>query len=513
MKNLDLILTKYSNLFLILIFIIALTLRWLYLPQKAISFAYDQARDAFLVQEMLQGHLKILGPPVSGVPGLFHGVLYYYVIAPSYFFGHGDPVVVAYYLSFISSLGVFAVYILARLLSKSKVTGLIASLLFAFSFEASQYANLLTNASMGVWFVPFIYIGLYLWINKKTLWAPVLTGLAIGLSIQSEVALAYHLAPLLMWLLIYRKNITRKDVLFFVASFVFGILPMIVAEIRFGFSALSAIGYLFSGKDGITESKNLSDYVITLFNQSGKTFAYTIFPINIVFGGVIGFLITWLSIKNKSFWGPFLASYIFAYAIALPFGGWNMRHILVGVAPGVAILIAMTLWKYCSKNYYILAALVLVICIANTVKIVKENKNGQTIFPLQLDLVLSKELQVIDYTYQNSDKNGFSISTLTSPLFVNTLWSYLYNWYGKSKYEYLPSWVGRDQVGQLGNNLPAPLNNTTKHFFIMEPTYGIPDIWVTYAKGDQDAMSVLVDKKSFGELVVEERKAIIADKK
>jgi len=185
MKILKLISRNYSKILLALIFIVALTLRWWYLPQGAVSFAYDQARDAFTVQELLHGHLKILGPPVSGVPGLFHGVLYYYVIAPAYLLGHGNPVVVAYWLSFISSLGVFAVYYLTYLLTKKRVPALISALIFAFSFEATQYANLLTNASMGVWFVPIIYIGLYLWIthsassgqSKLSKCAPIITGL------------------------------------------------------------------------------------------------------------------------------------------------------------------------------------------------------------------------------------------------------------------------------------------------------------------------------------------------
>ena len=113
-KVLNQVLGRYSKIILVFLFVVAVWLRCLYLPQNAISFAYDQARDAFVVQEMLQGHLKVLGPSVSGVPGLFHGVLYYYVIAPAYYFGNGNPTVVAYLLSFISSLGVFVVYLLIK---------------------------------------------------------------------------------------------------------------------------------------------------------------------------------------------------------------------------------------------------------------------------------------------------------------------------------------------------------------------------------------------------------------
>src|SRR5687767_49969 len=132
MKGLNLILQKHYKLVLVLIFVIALFLRWLYLPGGAISFAYDQARDAFVVQEILSGNLKILGPSVSGVPGLFHGVLYYYVIAPAYLLGQGNPIIVAYFLSFISSLVVFLVFFLTKLFTKNNISALLASLIFAF---------------------------------------------------------------------------------------------------------------------------------------------------------------------------------------------------------------------------------------------------------------------------------------------------------------------------------------------------------------------------------------------
>lgn len=503
-------------------------MRWLYLPQKAISFAYDQARDAFIVSEMLQGHLKVLGPPVSGVPGLFHGVLYYYVVAPAYYFGHGDPVIVAYFLSFISSFGVFAVYYFAKILTKEKIPGLIAALIFAFSFESTQYANLLTNASIGAWFTPVLYIGLYLWITRSTnsgqakssKFGPILTGLGLGLAIQSEIALAYHFTPVLIWIFVYRKNINKKQIFIFVISLIAVLSSMILSEIKFGFTGVHGIIYLLSGGDAIAQSRNLSDYLVTLISQFGKTFAYSIFPLSLVLGGVIGFLVIIISIflnsheiKNKILtWETFLISWIFAYGVALPFGGSNMKHILVGVAPAVVIYVGIFIWKYVSSNKFVLGTVLIFILSSNLLMVLKENKNGQTIFPLQGDLVLQKEISVVDYSYQKSNNKPFSISSLTSPLFVNTLWSYLYNWHGIEKYGYLPFWVGRDQIGQLGNNLQFAPSGVSDHYYIMEPTYGIPELYVNYAKGDQDAVSKYIDKASFGQLVIEERQ-IKDDKK
>jgi len=58
--------------------------------------------------------------------------------------------------------------------------------------------------------------------------------------------------------------------------------------------------------------------------------------------------------------------------------------------------------------------------------IFKENPKGATLFAIQKDMLLSKELAAIDYSYQEADGKEFSINSLTSPLYVNLVWSYLY---------------------------------------------------------------------------------------
>lgn len=514
MKGLSQKLRKYFKLILFLIFIGALAVRWWYLPANAISFAYDQARDAYVVGKILSGDLKILGPSVSGIPGLYHGVLYYYVIAPAYLLGHGSPVTVAYWLSFLSSLGVFVVYLFSYALTKKVWPSVISALIFAFSFEASQYANLLTNASLAVLFVPILYLGLYLWIRGKSKWAPVVTGIGLGLSLQSEIALAYHFVPVAFWLYLYRKNISWGQVGKFFASFLLAVSSMVLVEFKFGFKGISGLAYLFSGQDAIVQGRELGDIILIYLNQLGKTLSYTIFPLSVAFGGMLGIGMIFYSLlqrtkdkdNNSPSWQSFLAIYIMAHLVALPFGGTNMKHIMVGAVAGISVFTGIFLWKNFSKKKFILALLVIGILSANLFKIAKENINGQTIFPLQMDLVLSKEISAIDYTYQKTGGGEFSINSLTSPLFVNTLWSYLYNWYGKEKYGYLPFWRGKDQIGSLGNNLSSPGKSLKTHFFIVEPTYGIPELFVGYAFGEEDSRSSVVEDKSFGDIIVQERK-------
>ena len=141
---------KFNYILLFGIFIFAFVLRVLYLPKNSLTFGYDQARDAYVSQQIIGGDLKILGPPAS-TPGLYHGVFYYYLLAPAYLLGHGSPVVAAYWIAFLNSLTVFVVFYLTYLFSKKNlVASFLAAILFSVSFEASQYATWLSNPTTSV---------------------------------------------------------------------------------------------------------------------------------------------------------------------------------------------------------------------------------------------------------------------------------------------------------------------------------------------------------------------------
>lgn len=156
------------------------------------------------------------------------------------------------------------------------------------------------------------------------------------------------------------------------------------------------------------------------------------------------------------------------------------------------------------KNKFLLITAIILLLLVNFLRYVRQNTKPTPSY-FANGYVLSDEMRAVDYTYQESMQKPFSISTLTAPLYVNTLWSYIYNWYGVKKYGYLPYWIGRDQIGQAGNDLQKAPVDLKEHFFIIEPTLGIPDLYVTYARGDQDAISQLTKSKSFGQISVEKR--------
>lgn len=509
MKNLEAVLRKYYKVLLFIILLSAVFVRFWFLPTKNINFIYDQARDAFVVQEIIDGNLKILGPPTSGIPGLYHGVLYYYVITPFYLLGKGNPLIVSYFLAFVNALTTIPVFYFAYLLTKKYATSIAAAILFAFSFDAIQFSKFLSNVSLGILFVPLVFIGLFLWVKNISKYAPVITGLALGLAMQSEVVFGLYLIPIIIWLLFNRKIITWKQILIFTLSFIIAVSTMIVSEVKFGFPGIKGIFDLFAGRNDLTELKNFSNIAKTFILQIGERFGNSLYPKNFIFGGLLGLLLLIFAGRRKSFWLPFLSSYLFAHILVVPFGGSNTPYITIGVVPAVSIFLAIAISELLGKRKIYFIAAICILVLINIFSYVEKNKSNNPDY-FTSDYFLSDELDVIDYTYQRSNGHPFSISTLTAPLHINTLWSYLYNWYGYQTYGYLPSWIGRDQIGQLGNNLPKSSPETGNHFFIVEPTEAIPDEWVGYAFGEQNTISNVVEEKQFGAFKVEERKIKLA---
>lgn len=497
---------KITLIFVFAIFLLAYFLRVLFLPKNSLTFGYDQARDAYISQQILKGDIKIQGPPAS-TPGLYHGVLYYYVLAPGYLLGHGSPVVVAYWMAFLNTLTVFVAFCLGYQLTKKVGVGILAAFLFAVSFEATQYATWLSNPTLGVLTVPLIYLGLWLWLAPRSSKSgvgigPILAAIGLGFSVQSEIFLIYHVIPITIWLFVSKKEISKKSLILFGLTFLLSISTIILSEFKFGFRSLAGLQALALGEGGnLAYAKSIGDYLILYLNQIGRIFAFNSYPGNIGWGG--GFVIVFgvYSLLKKDRVGSFLATWLFSHIWVVSVGGTSTPFLMVGIGPAVSLIIAYYLYKFPKP----LMAFVLAVIISSNISMVlKENPKGATLFSIQKDMHLSKQISAIDYTYNQAQGKPFSINSLTSPLYINIVWTYLYKWYGLPKYGYVPSWHGRDQVGQL-DSLEKVNKQDAVSFLIIEPMAGIPEQYLSLTIGEEDSKTKLLEEKYFGELRVQKR--------
>lgn len=489
-----------TSVVIISIFILGLYLRTVYLSQGAITFSFDQARDAFIIRSISQGDIKIQGPSTTA-PGLYHGVLYYYLMLPAYWLGNGDPYWAAVWLSLINAATIFIVYVFSQELFNNKKISILLALLFAVSFKQTQYSNWLSNVSIASLFVPLAYFGILSW-SKGKKWGIWLTAFGLSMSIQSEIFLLYHVPIVfLLWMFGYVKaNI--KTVAGPVFLFLFGISTIIVSDIKFGFPSLRGFNNLFLRQDAAVVSRTFVDHLHIMINQFGQMFTQHLFPLNSGYAGIFGILLIVVALRKKAY---LLVIYVLSFLVASPFGGTSTPFIDIGLGVGVILLLGYVFeWLIEKKHEWVMYAATAILVIINIFYVVKTNKNGQTIFAIQA-VTIQKEKAVLDYIYETQSGKPFSFNTVTSPLYINVLWSYMFNWYGKDKYGYLPSWHGHDQIGQMGNNLQRPEKSVSDYYLIIEPNEINLERWIEPSIREEDGYSKFVSEKVIGDIRIQRR--------
>jgi hypothetical protein len=90
----------------------------------------------------------------------------------------------------------------------------------------------------------------------------------------------------------------------------------------------------------------------------------------------------------------------------------------------------------------------------------KNNPTGLiTEIKAQPHMLLSNEQGVIDYMYREAKGKRFTIKVTSMPYRIQTVWAYLFNYYGAQKWGSLPLWQDELVVGYPGI-LPRPSEGT-----------------------------------------------------
>ncbi len=495
---------------LFLIFAASLLIRFLYFPEN-IYFGYDQARDAFATAEILSGNLKVVGPPTT-FTGLNHGVLYYYLYSPFYFLDSGDPSFPAAFLRIINATGIFLVFLLTSVLF-NKYVGLISSLLFAFSFEQTQFALYLNHPSLAVVSILIMYLGLALLIFKKKRLGLIVASLGLGLSIQFEFILTYLIVPFIAMLIYLRKEIkiNLKDILVATLVFLLSISSFIVGEFKFGFTSFQSLPSLFLGAEK-SISNIFAGYIYSIDQMI--RFNFGLHQHNFLFViALLAFLKLLFSKVKKQM--IFLGFWFFSvFLIYIVSGGGDSSSSVVQYHPNVGTSISLLIFiSYLIYSLFlksrVLAALVLIIIIGlNLSMILKFNQTGSIAeINAQSGMLLSDEKKVLDFIYQDSQGKLFAVKAITMPFYINTTWSYLFEWYGLQKYGYLPIWGGKNALGYGGNLVVETAQDKLPdiRFLIIEPIRGIPQHLINEFLEEESYFSdILLDIK-IGKFTVQKR--------
>lgn len=492
------------------IVILGLVLRLLFF--KSVTFFYDQARDVISASSIWQGDpIKILGP-TSDIPGVNHGPLYWYIISPTLAVSGGNILYAKVLLILINLCGIYFIYDLAKDLFKNKAIAIVSSFLYAISFEAVAYGRWLSNPGLALITIAISFWSLWKLIQGKK-WAFVTLLISWGLSIQFEIFMVYQIVAFVaIWLALQGPTvpkISKKFLFCGIFGFLATISTYIAAEIKFHFQATIAI------LNFLSVQKTLGDSFVNMFNsyieRLVNIFYLNIWGVNLFFAGIAAFILILLAFqKTKS--GEhkkeflFLVIWLLSPIVINFFSGPNSNFVSLGALFPAIIITSVFLVSLTKKWKVIMYAAFALIIFGNFNLILSKNKEGDVLFTVQKQMILKDELSVIDWTYKEAGGKPFKLNTYTQPLFINSTWAFLYNWYGKSTYGYMPIWWGEKQVGVAGANIKfADDTSTNIEFFIIEPGATGDDNFLKAVKIMENQRSKVIKTERIGYFTVEER--------
>lgn len=470
-----------------------------------IIFAYDQARDAQRIMDMVYNHkLKLVGPETD-IPGVFNGVLFYLILLPAYAVSGFDPNAASFLLVLLNLCVIPLLYYFSAVLFRNKYVGYLAGLLWAVSFEQINFAKYISNASLMPVSTTVFFLGLAVYLFSKKDWGLIASSVGLAASIHFNFYLVYLFIFYPVFFLIYRPKINWKTVAVSCLLFAVILLPFLVAEIKWHFQATKGLLNYFAGHakqaGGPPLSYKLTEYYKRLSEMSHFSFA-AIGKYTAAIAVIPVLLVGFLKMEKKP--RLFLLVSFFSTLPLFFFnsGVMTVQVINSSIFSAVTLIVAYGVYQL-GRLHKIIPVAVMAGVFVSSFYLLSQNRFANNSVFASHPQLLKYEKQLIDYSYASSKRKSFSVCGIMNPLFTNTIWSFLYKTYGEKKYGYVPAWAGQKQF-ITANYLPKDLQHVNDRYIIVEPV-GIPDFARTATVYLEDQRSGLVEKKYFGEYQIQKR--------
>lgn len=481
---------KLFYLFLLVVLVAGLFFR-VYRQNDLLGFWFDQGRDLLAASKIIyEGEFTLIGP-TTGFEGIFRGPFYYYYLLPGILMGGGDPVVVGIYLSILNSLGILALYILARIYW-GRAVGLISATLYSFSYMLISFDRWLSHPPVLTLFSPLAF-GFILASLKNDKRYLIIGLFLLGITLQLEEAgMLFVTFGVFVFLIFKAKYYGIKTLVLSAISFLSTFLPLMLFELRHSFLITNNILKIIKGsgdKPALLGGPDFSS-ILAAFWFYVSTIGGTIYY-NINWGvgsvsiaGLIIFILlilVYLKRNIADYKSKLLLIWIFT---PLPFytlfKGDIYGYYLAGVFPQFAILIALllSLLKPLKVVYKLALGVFMITFLLNNFPFInnlmyKDINAGN-------DVLIGNQLGVMDFIMDNSQKRAIFIESYVPPQ-IPYAYQYLTWWYSKnnkitlSKNELdtkeLYAIIENDNIHKnLRTDFIDKLNR--KSFKIKEATYG-----------------------------------------
>lgn len=496
-------LQKPTNIFLLLILIIAFIIR-VWNLNNLLGFYFDQGRDALVIWDLVhKGEFFLIGP-TTGLAGIFRAPYYYYLIAPFYLLGRGDPLVPSI---FLVALSTYAIYLIYRLGEKihSKVAGIIATLIATFSFYIAMASRWLSNPT------PMLLLSMILvWamINavdrKKWAWPVIAT--VVGLSLFSfgsagELFYIPAIVIFLIWTLISqgfgkKSSLDWRTTTISIFLFTLTFAPLVIFDIKHQRILSNNIAQTFIAEKSFTTP---TEFLINL----RTSFYYDVFT-NKIFDSrgkrevyVLSFVALWFllslpkHVKNKKYlvivlllMAPIIGLYFYQGNATVLYDyymtGYYMIFILL-----FAIILA-DIWRFKIGKLFVLYFFYLFLSANLSILLPRVNSDTKA----QGSLYFANQKQAIDWVYKDAGGKDFNVDVYVPPVIPYA-------------YDYLFKWLGTYRYGRL--------SNTNKNIQLLYTLYEIDpphperlEAWMARQKG----IGKVEREESFGGITVQRRTRI-----
>ena len=464
-----------------LVLILAFILRILWLDQN-LFFGFEQGRDLLAVRQIATlEDIKLIGPNTD-IQGIYHGALSYYLLLPFYILGFGNPFLIIALLIVVNVAAIIFLYKAVTILQDAR-TAFVSCLFYALSYSAIIYSRWLSNPNLISPLTILIFYCLARAIKDKRflIAVAVIWTTIFHLSLASAGILTL---PILTFIVFYRIRLNLKVILTSITAGVFIFSPYVIFDFKHGHLLSNNLHKLVAV---VGEAKNLIN-LDQFLNEAQANIILANRPASLLLFLLIVLNLLWLARTNK--FARVTAAFLFFPPFTFYFAGiLPLRHVFIFTPIFMSISMAiffryLTRWRIQYVHNTLLGFLILV-SIWELFFSLSRGKNN--FLQHSQRTFLGDEKRLIDYVYRDAKGEKFSYDDFTVPYWKSEAWQYLFQWYGKGKYGYLPE-----------------PNRTNTFYVLIEPDENQPIFQKNWHR-DLDKFSRVVDKYQSGSLTLEKR--------
>ena len=413
-------------------------------------FLYDQGLDMLASRSIAVGHKLTLigveaGGGFAGLPGIFHGPGYHYLLALISVFSRGDPYGEMVALLFMQLAGLMVIFWMARKLF-GFWAGIFALFIASVSPDLVGMARVLWAPNFSVLFVLLFLYVLLVRTHRNLFWAGVLGVVATGLyNFEIPIAAAAALAALL-YLLVVERPVSARAVGAYLIGCAIGIFPMIAFDARHGWTTVRGLVGFVTHPVTVTKSAPfdfMGNFRAILFHISGvfppiPNLAYWFWPATLLLGLVVALRADADRRRKTAVYG--LLCVVAAHLLVfIPFRNPVYGHYLTLLSFSVIFIVgyigAVGKNRIVPYLFVIAVSVAAIILYAKTIPKDFRDTGGTA--------KIKGKIEAIDEVYREAAGKPFNLLIFTPPVYTYP-YDYLLVWYAARRYGYVP---GHEKAG------------------------------------------------------------------